>query len=114
MLVTVRHLSKDTFLKVNNIYDTKELVEVVEDQLRHNNLIRVADIETNEEDLEKVLNEAYGLTNSIDEAWYENKNISIPDITRDSCRSTSIGDVIQIFGDSYMVDRVGFKILKKM
>ena len=58
--------------------------------------------------LNDVLNEAYRLTNSIGSAWYKNKEISVSEEAINGCRSTSIGDIVEVCGVSYMVDSVGY------
>lgn len=54
------------------------------------------------------LDEAYGLTNHIDTAWWENEKVTL---FKES-RSSSVGDVLRYLGDpiehSFMVDMVGF------
>jgi len=58
--------------------------------------------------LSECLEEAFRLTNSVDRAWYENPEISVSEYAKGGCRSTSVGDVIEIAGVQYMVDGYGF------
>ena len=61
--------------------------------------------------LHDVLVDAYRYTNSIDEAWYKNPDISVDEEAQKGCRSTSIGDVIEVCGVAYMVDSFDFLCL---
>lgn len=55
-----------------------------------------------------ILNEAYALTNSVEEAWYKNPDILVDEEVAQGCRSTSIGDIIEIEGVVYLTDGFGF------
>lgn len=50
------------------------------------------------------LDEAYRLTNHIDKLWWENEGV----VALRESRSTSIGDVLDLNGKFYVVDRCGF------
>jgi hypothetical protein len=57
------------------------------------------------------LNEAYQLTNTIDNSWWKNygvKFLGSPEYGMKGCRSTSVGDVMELDGKFYQVDSVGF------
>lgn len=55
------------------------------------------------------LDDAYRLTNSIDEYWGENEGVT--DLT-DGCRSTSVGDILETStGYKYVVANFGFESL---
>lgn len=58
------------------------------------------------------LDRAYQLTNTIDQSWWRN-----PDVTmrgdRDSCRSTSVGDIIERDDRRYIVSNLGFTEIKE-
>lgn len=61
----------------------------------------------------EMLEEAYRLTNTIDEAWYENPDLTVYENAQNGCRSTSVGDIISIDGwGEYVVDGFGFKPLE--
>ncbi len=60
----------------------------------------VAEVET--VDLEK----AFNLTNTIEHYWWENAGVKA---LVDRTRSTSIGDVMEMNGEYFTVDRIGFK-----
>ena len=56
---------------------------------------------TTEEKLEK----AYMLTNSIDDAWWNNKEVE----ALHKSRSTSVGDEIEVNGVRYVCENMGWK-----
>lgn len=53
---------------------------------------------------------AFKLTNSIDYAWWENKEVT-PTFPNENggCRSTSIGDMVLVGTEKYVCSRVGWK-----
>ena len=112
MLVTIRHLPREAYRDMRGIYDEDERLVFAKDQLTHNNYVRVAEFEVGK-DIDNKLSLAYELTNSIQNAWYENPNINVSEEAKDGCRSTSIGDLIQIDGRSYMVAGCGFTEITK-
>jgi len=61
--------------------------------------------------ISSICEDAYKLTNSIQHPWYKNTDIQVNENVQNGCRSTSIGDVIQIAGESYVVMSIGFKHL---
>lgn len=65
-------------------------------------LTKVAEVDTDD------LDEAYRLTNNIDQSWTLNEGVSsvAPEL-----RSTSVGDVLLSNGEYLMVDTFGFKKL---
>ena len=60
----------------------------------------VAEVDAN--DLDKV----YARTQNIDSSWTKN---SIVSTNLPQCRSTSVGDMIEVNGQLHMVDMIGFK-----
>ena len=58
---------------------------------------------TTSEKLEK----AFMLTNSIDDAWYNNKEISKM-FDGDGCRSTMVGDMVLIGKEKFKVEPMGW------
>jgi len=106
--VTVRHLDDKDFGNMCCKFDDTKRLEYAKEVLRNNNYKRVSDIVLSGS-LGAILNEAYFLTNSVDFAWYENTDIDVKKRASKGCRSTSIGDIIQVAGESYMVASVGFK-----
>ena len=59
----------------------------------------------------KKLSMTYMLTNSIDEGWWENEEVT-PLFSGEGCRSTCIGDKVWIGGsDTYICEKVGWKKL---
>jgi len=107
MLVSVKHLPKESFRGISCIYDNDELKEEVLSYIKNNELVRVADIELNDE-VQNPLDEAFRLTNSIGYPWYLNENISVSESAKDGCRSTSKGDIIMINGKTFIVASFGF------
>ena len=69
-------------------------------------LVKVAEIDGD-------LNDAYRLTQNIDEAWAQNPDVRFfsPD-GEDEARSTSVGDVMEMDGVFYVVASVGFDVLE--
>jgi len=113
MIVTVRQLENTR--EMNFSCNDEERLEIARDELKHNRYIRVANFEINKEksELKAVLNIAYKVTNTVVNAWYENPNLEVSDYAKNGCRSTSIGDIIQVNGVSYMVAECGFIELEK-
>jgi len=57
------------------------------------------------------LDDAYRLTNTIDGPWWENRGVEFlgsAEHGMDGCRSTSIGDVLELDGRKYIVAPMGF------
>jgi hypothetical protein len=52
------------------------------------------------------LDEAYALTQNIDEPWHRNANVSA---TSRNTRSTSVGDLVKKDGKYHVVESCGFK-----
>ena len=57
-------------------------------------------------DLEKC-EKAFMLTNSIDDAWWNNKDVT-PMFDGDGCRSTSAGDYVLVGNTKYLCDAMGW------
>ena len=64
----------------------------------------VADVEL--PDLNDAQDVAYRLTNHIDTDWRENEEVTA---LSDKARSTSVGDVIQVGNEFFMVGMMGFE-----
>ena len=60
--------------------------------------------------IEEKLDIAFVKTNSIDEAWWDNKEVTamFPD---ESCRSTSVGDMVLIGKVKYKCEAVGWSVV---
>jgi hypothetical protein len=78
------------------VYNHRSYRETVKDPGR---LIKVAEVDTNS------LEDAFRLTNHIDEAWFNNPEVKVIK----KSRSTSIGDVMELDGKKYIVNDIGFK-----
>jgi hypothetical protein len=58
------------------------------------------------------LDQAYEKTNTIDLKWWKNQGVKFlgsPDYGTEGCRSTSVGDVMEMDGQFYQVASVGFR-----
>jgi hypothetical protein len=64
----------------------------------------VAEVETDK------LSEAFRLTNTIDNPWWENPSVEKKFLSS-GCRSTSIGDIVEINGDFYKCAPIGWTSL---
>ena len=53
------------------------------------------------------LEEAFMLTNSIDDAWYNNKRVTKM-FSGDGCRSTMVGDMVLIGREKFKVEPMGW------
>ena len=53
------------------------------------------------------LEEAFMLTNSIDDAWYNNKRVTKM-FSGDGCRSTMVGDMVLIGTEKFKVEPMGW------
>ena len=53
------------------------------------------------------LEEAFMLTNSIDDAWYYNKRVTKM-FSGDGCRSTMVGDMVLIGREKFKVEPMGW------
>ena len=53
------------------------------------------------------LEEAFMLTNSIDDAWYNNKRVTKM-FSVDGCRSTMVGDMVLIGKEKFKVEPMGW------
>ena len=58
----------------------------------------------------KKLEEAFMKTNTISSAWWRNEEIT-PMFAGSTCRSTSVGDVVEVDKKKYKCDSVGWKEL---
>jgi len=110
--VTVRHLVGEDRRNMTCIYNEDERIAYTKDALKDNRYERVVDLELGGSLLD-ILEEAFKLTNSVYNPWYLNKDISTDNKTRKGCRSTSVGDVVQVNGETYMVNAFGFKHIEK-
>ena len=106
--ITVRHLPRDLFRDMSCTFNDDKRLEIAKEALRNNNYVRVADLVLGGS-LSDIKNQAYELTNSIDRPWYMNRDIQVSEQAQAGVRSTSVGDIIQVAGESYMVAGCGFK-----
>ena len=114
MLVTIRHLPREAYRDMSCIYDENERLQFAKEQLKNNNYVRVAEFEPlNDSSIDELLSIAYEITNSLQESWYLSGETVVSEIAKGGCRSTSVGDIIQIRGASFMVDSFGFTELRK-
>jgi len=104
--VTVRQYSDKVRRDINGEVGDNQL-KVAKDAFKHNHHIAVADMVLGGS-LDKLLEEAYALTNSVQTPWYKNDEIRVSEAAQNGCRSTSIGDVVQVAGETYFVASCGF------
>lgn len=109
--ITVRHLNSEDRREMDDIYSDDKRLEYATKVFKDNRYERVADLVLGGSS-GAILNEAYFLTNSVERAWYENEDIMVDEKAQEGCRSTSIGDIIQILGETYMVAGTGFKYIE--
>jgi len=110
MFLTIRHLPKEELRNMRGAIDS-ECLEIAREVYKNNGYIRVADIETNERDLDKALELAFAYTNSVETPWYESKNIDVTQESKNGCRSTSVGDIVQVNNRTFVVSSYGFEEL---
>ena len=58
--------------------------------------------------VDKKLELAFMLTNSIEYAWWENEEVT-PMFPEQGCRSTSVGDMVLIGTEKYVCENMGWK-----
>lgn len=110
--VKVYHLDVSNDRELRFKFDVKrgdELVKIVNDNLDKYKL--VAEPESEGARLSSILEDAYRMTNSVDEAWYKNYNNNPTAKASSGCRSTSVGDILVFNNTKYVVDSYGFKPL---
>jgi hypothetical protein len=105
--ITVRHLEGEARRDMVCTYDDEQMLKIARDAFKDNQYVRVADMEK-EGQLLELLESAFTTTNSIDSLWYKNLNIDVEENAKKGCRSTSVGDIVQINGDSYLVCGAGW------
>jgi len=92
---------------LEDVKNPKEKVSVIHSEVRDNSRL-VAFVEVDKSlSIEEKLDIAFVKTNSIDEAWWYNKEVTamFPD---KSCRSTSVGDMVLIGKVKYKCESVGW------
>ena len=70
-------------------------------------VVALVEIDKHTYTLDKLLDQVFELTNTIDKYWWENEQV-IKIFTKEGCRSTSVGDIIKIDDDFWRVAPVGF------
>ena len=71
--------------------------------------VHVANVDTGAKSFCSALEQAFELTNSIDEHWSLNKGV---EVLVEGCRSSSVGDVFEFNGKKYAVECIGFVEIK--
>jgi len=110
MFLTVRHLPKEELRNIRGAIGS-ECLEIARKVHKNNEYIRVADIEINEWNLNKALESAFVYTNSGETPWYEDKNINVAQDAKNGCRSTSVGDIVQVNNKTFVISSYGFEEL---
>jgi len=74
------------------------------------NFIHVADVNVNGVNVDAMLEQAFHDTNTINCPWIENSNVTP---MKGPQRSTSVGDIMELDGDKYLVMDIGFMYMEK-
>ena len=88
----------------------KDTVTVIHSDFRDGVLpktVATVSVDKNLTDIEKC-EKAFMLTNSIDDAWWNNKGVT-PMFDGDGCRSTSSGDYVLVGNTKYLCAPVGWE-----
>ena len=108
MLTYVKHFNDfNNSIDFSLLRTSKEKIEFTSNLIKQDSFDTVAII-TSSGTISDILAEAWRLTNTIDEPWFKNQNISVAEKYQNSCRSSSIGDIIVIGNDTYIIDTIGF------
>ena len=95
---------------LEDVKNPKEKVSVIHSAFEDNPRI-VAFVEVDKSlSIEGKLDIAYVKTNSIDEAWWDNKEVTAM-FPEKSCRSTSTGDMVLIGKVKYKCEAVGWSVV---
>ena len=111
MNITIKHLENEEFRTASCYYENDKLIEHVSNSIKTNKVTEVAKINFTKSilDINDILNDAYRMTNSIEDNWFENSSINVSKEARKGCRSTSKGDIIEIENRRWIVCSIGFK-----
>ena len=107
MLVTVRHIPQNLKRYYDEHGTDEEQLAQAQEMLANNEYVRVADIPMSD-DLINPLDVAYKVTNSVEYPWYTDEDLDVTEEAKKGCRSTSVGDLIQINGRSFLVKTFGY------
>ena len=99
----------DTLQGVKNPKETVSVVHAAFDEKPH--LVAFVEVEKGWTHTEK-LEHAFKMTNSIDDAWYTNKEGIDYMGPEKSCRSTSVGDFVLVGGSKYECMSAGWELVK--
>ena len=95
-------------MTIQNQQNTVEQISVIHEAYEDEpQLVAMVEVPKNATVTEK-LSIAFMLTNSIDEGWWENEEVT-PMFSGEGCRCTCIGDKVWIGADTYICERVGWK-----
>jgi len=113
MFVTIRHLPQKELDNLNGLSEM-EKVQKAKEYFRNNEYIKVADVEMDSNKLQEILDEAVTISTSQEKPWYT-KRIpglfihNLEEKNKLGCRDTTIGDLIQINGKTFVVLANSFK-----
>lgn len=65
-----------------------------------------ATIKTNAEDVNNALEDAFSLGQNVTSSWVENPQV---ESDKENLRSVSVGDVLEVNNNKYVVQNIGFK-----
>ena len=108
--VIVKQLNDKRLSEMNCVFDDDKRLEKGSFFYSNAEYSTVVDLELGGS-LSSILEQAFRLTNSVDQDWFENPDILVDENIAKGCRSTSIGDIIIVEHDAYVVIGAGFKYL---
>ena len=90
---------------------TKETVYVIQKDWKDGGEKIVAEVYVDKNlSLSQKIDQAFMLTNSIDNAWWNNDDVT-PMFDGDGCRSTSVGDQVLVGNTKYMCSPYGWELV---
>ena len=106
----VYHLQEPWVELTWGTFSNQKVVSLVRDLWNDRRHTKVADVPLPSELIatEERLSYAFKVTNTLASDWWKNKTLTTYFVA-DGCRSTSVGDVIEIEGQLYVVCPVGFE-----
>lgn len=111
-MITIKHANYDDreFRDLISVYRDDKLKDIVKDNLDKYKTVASPMLGGS---LNDILNDSYRITNSVMEAWYSNEEANPTEEAAQGCRSTSVGDIIIVHGERYLVNGAGFICLEE-
>lgn len=105
--VKIYHINYKEIEKLNKLEYTFQPSEEMAKELYKNELFsHIATLELEEDNIGKILNLSYQLTNHIDDDWTKNKEVI--QLNTKQARSSSVGDIFEYNDKYYIVNNIGF------